>query len=91
MPADMQARAASSTTREHEKQVENKLPCDMRRKVRDTLIRMESVVSEIEMVDEGEVARLAIEILCAGPPQATASQTVKSPAWKIIGNAPLHR
>lgn len=49
---------------------------------------MENVVSEIEVVDEGEVARPAIEGTCVGPPQATGPQTVKAPAWKIIGNAP---
>lgn len=49
---------------------------------------MENVVSEIEVVDEGEVARPAIERTCVGPPQATGPQTVKAPAWKIIGNAP---
>lgn len=49
---------------------------------------MENVVSEIEVVDEGEVARPAIERTCVGPPQATGPQTVKAPAWKIIGIAP---
>lgn len=49
---------------------------------------MENVVSEIEVVDEGEVGRSAIERMCVGPPQATGPQTVKAPAWKIIGNAP---
>lgn len=50
---------------------------------------MENVVSEIEVVDEGEVARPAIERTGVGPPQATGPQTVKAPAWKIIGNAPV--